>query len=188
MYVIRESLQQLHPKNGITIVFSAQTATWDKKALPMKLRQEMFTLAIQSLPEEIRSQVHFSSIEEQLQSGGYTINTLKALVKTNIETNGIVMGADAAIGIPDIHAGFIAWKEWREILKLCTLIVVPRGRYPTAKEVKRHLPPELANAQVLETTPNEKELHSSSTAIQQGHDEFLTPAVRAYTQNHNLIQ
>jgi nicotinic acid mononucleotide adenylyltransferase len=187
LYVIRESVVQLTPTHGLTIVLSAENATWDKQALPMSARQAMFDIALQELPSKIRAQVHFSTIETTLNTGGYTIDTLKALQHHNSGSSAIVMGADAAIGIPNVHAGFTAWKEWQEILKRAELIIVPRGRFPDAHSVRAHLPTELSLATVLVTHPTSEELHASSTAITQGQTAFLPPAVFTYAKTHKLL-
>jgi nicotinic acid mononucleotide adenylyltransferase len=187
LYVIRESLLQLKPKNGIKIVFSAEQTTWEKQALPMRQREEMFTLALADFPEDLRRQVHFSAIEETLHTGGYTIDTLRALHKKQSGSSAIVMGADAAIGIPELHAGFTSWKNWQEILELAILVIVPRGRYPTAQSIRNHLPTGLESATILSTTPTDRELHASSTAILAGRHEFLSPGVLTYAQQHKLL-
>lgn len=187
LYVIRESLRQLKPKKGITIVFSAEKTTWEKQALPMRERQEMFTLALEDFPEDLRKQIHFSSIEETLHTGGFTIDTLTALQKKHPGSTAIVMGADAAIGIPEHHAGFTSWKNWQDILKRASLVILPRGRYPTAQAVQGHLPPELHGSIILPTKATDTELYASSTAILAGHTEFLSPRVLAYAREHKLL-
>ena len=189
LYVIRETLLQLKPTKGITIVFSAEQATWNKKAISMQERQTMFTLAIQNLPKDLQSMVHFSSIEKDLPYGGYTLDTLKELQKEEKGHSGIVMGADAALGIPDVHPGFTAWKNWKEILNLADLIIVPRGRYRDVRAVWANVPTELKgrNVHTLSTHPTDLELHASSTLVQQGNTSFLPKNVWDYCLAHDLL-
>lgn len=192
LYVIRESLQKLHPAHGITIIPSVEHATWGKEAISFAHRKAMFSLAIKELPHELQSLIHISSIEYDLQKKqeaaytGFTIDTLKALQKNPTHENAIVMGADAAIGIPGVHPGFTAWKDWEQIQDTVSLVVVPRGRYPNAAIVRKHLPKEL-HAIVLSTKPSTIELHASSTAIQAGSQEFLPKSVYAYAVEHGLL-
>lgn len=203
LYVIRETIQQIAPSLGITIVFSETQTTWNKQALPMSERQTLFSLALQSIDPQIARQVHFSSIESEVKNklgsayGGYTLDTLRALLEKDRPTApAIVMGADAALGIPGHHEGITAWKDWKKILDLVTLIIVPRGRYATSEEVLTHLPAELLpyvhqrqphEVLILSTTPTELELHASSSAIQSGETEYLTDQVLEYAQRHSLL-
>jgi nicotinate (nicotinamide) nucleotide adenylyltransferase len=189
LYVIRETLLQLQPRSGVTVVFSAEKATWNKHAIPMDTRLAMFELAVQELPQKLQSQVHFSCIEKNLKYGGYTFDTLKELQQKRKEHCGIVMGADAALGIPDLHPGFSAWKNWNDILARADLIIVPRGRYADANAVQEHLPPQLLgkNVHILTTHPTDKELHASSTLVQQGEMSYLPQKVKNYCLAHNLL-
>lgn len=189
LYVIRESLIQLAPSNGLTVVLSAQHATWNKRALPMNHRIAMFRLAIQELPESLRPKIHLSRIEETFQSGAYTVDTLERLTQEAGGKSGIVMGADAAIGIPELYPGLTAWKEWEKIVSLATLIVIPRGRYDTSDAVWEHLPKEIlrTNPIVLDTHPTERELHASSTRIQDGETVYLPDAVHSFATTHHLL-
>lgn len=192
LYVIRESLQQIKPKCGITIVFSAEDATWGKHAIALEHRLAMFRLLIRELPTELRKQVHFSTIEYGLQKklgsryGGYTIDTLTALITSERNTVGIVLGADALLGIPGIHPGFTDWKDWKHITKLATLVTLPRGRFATVSDIKAHLPAGLSPV-ILSTSPTENELHASSTAISTGNLQFLPSSVQEYALAHGLL-
>ena len=115
LYVIREGITQLKPANGITIIFSVEHATWDKQAIPFEHRLAMFKLACEELPASIRKQIHFSSIEYDLAKklgsayGGYTIDTLNELTANQPGRSGIIMGADAMLGIPDVHEVQMPW-------------------------------------------------------------------------------
>ncbi len=192
LYVIRESLQALHPTHGITLVFSREQSTWGKSALPLQARMEMFSLAITALPEELRRQIHFSSIEYELYAEhpdtytGYTIDTLRALQTQFPGTTGIVMGADAFIGEPGKSNGFIAWNSWQEIAKRAQLITLPRGHYPTMSAIQQATPPELSPL-ILDTSPSPLELQASSSAVQAGETRFLTPEVYTYATEHALL-
>lgn len=189
LYVIKETLEKLEPKKGVTVVFSAEHATWNKRAISMEMRQEMFRLAILDLPTQYQSKVHLSSIEQNLPYGGYTLDTLKELQKGEAGKVGIVMGADAALGIPELYPGFTAWKDWEEILRRADLIIVPRGRYNSAKAVKDHLPRELEgeNVHILSTHPTPLELHASSSLVEQGNRTFLPQKVYEYCLAHRLL-
>lgn len=200
LYVIRETLQQLAPKDGITIVFSESQTTWEKQAIPVQHRRQMFELAIASGCPELSAQIHFSTIESDIRArlgsayGGYTIDTLREFERRlGPQPRALVMGADAALGIPGHHAGFTAWKDWQTILQSTHLIIVPRGRYATSQDIRAHLDAQLSpyldanRIHILTTHPQEQELHASSSAIEAGAWQYLLPDVARYAQDHGLL-
>lgn len=200
LYVIREALKQLSPTQGIQIIFSAEQTTWEKKAISLEHRVAMFALACEELPVHLRSQVHFSSIEYDLQKklgssyGGFTIDTLQELQTRHPKRSAaIVMGADAALGISGHHQGITAWKDWQGILNHSNICIVPRGRYPDAATVQSHLQKELLpywqkkKILILSTTPTTEQLHASSSSVEAGHSEFLPQLVKEYAFAKQLL-
>lgn len=88
---------------------------YSKALLPFADRMAMCELAFQGIPHVI-----VTDIESKLPQPNFTVQTLRHLQKNFSHQWMFVVGSDAAADIPN-------WKDSAEILKIATIIEVPRG-------------------------------------------------------------
>ena len=88
----------------------------DPDLLDAEIRHELVELAIQDNP-------NFAASRLELERSGpsYTIDTVKQVIAQGYEVN-LIIGGDNLAYIKE-------WRNWRELLDLCKLLVVPRLRY-----------------------------------------------------------
>lgn len=147
----------------------------------------------------------FSLDQRELKrhSASYTIDTLQELRRENPKTQiFFIMGMDSLLS-------FTKWHQWRDILKLCNIVVNIRPGY-SVSELKAEIPKELtgfftdniiafkhapANTMILHHC---KEMDISSTEIRtnlkklaiqkQCYQSYLLPSISAYIAKHKLYQ
>lgn len=88
----------------------------DPDLLDAEIRHELVELAIQDNP-------CFTASRLELERSGpsYTIDTVKQVIDQGFDVN-LIIGGDNLAYIKE-------WHNWRELLDLCKLLVVPRLRY-----------------------------------------------------------
>ncbi len=103
----------------------------DEFSTPAETRLELVTLAIEGNPG-----FEMSDIEVARGGTSYTVDTLRALKADGDHDLSLIIGSDSFNEIR-------MWCEYEEILRLSSLIVVPRPGY-IAKKIAEALPVELA--------------------------------------------
>lgn len=99
-------------------VIPAAAHPYAKPLAPFSDRMAMCHLAFQGIPDVV-----VSDVESQLPQPSYTVQTLRHLIRSFAPQKReffLIVGSDIASDIPN-------WKDSGELLKLATLIEVPRG-------------------------------------------------------------
>ena len=129
----------------------------------------------------------------------YTVDTLKELREEaeSYKPLVLIMGMDA-------YSGFCRWRDYKEILLLCNIVLLQRPGYALAEQgcekelYERHIANDIM--EISETLnghiylSGEKKVDVSSTAIRQavaagGQPRYLLPgSVWNYIREHNLYQ
>ena len=111
----------------VWFVVSPQNPFKEKKGLlHEEIRKDLIDLAIKG-----KSKLKTSDIESSLPIPSYTIDTLKALKKKYPKRKfSIIMGED---NLKNFHK----WKDYKDILEICKLVVYPRPGYKT-RRLKNH--------------------------------------------------
>ena len=154
-----------------------------EQVTPAEHRYLMTTLAVMSNPYFVVSRVEVEKDERS-----YTIDTLRHFAARCAPGTNLffITGADAILDI-------LTWKDYTELLRLCTFIAVTRPGYPLDKldEITGKLSPELrAKIHLLEIPA----LAISSTFIRKrvalGKTiKYLTPEpVEQYIKKHGLYK
>lgn len=167
----------------------------DEFSTPAGTRMELVRLAIEGNPG-----FEMSDIEIARGGTSYTVDTLRALKTAGDDELSLIIGSDS---FNDIRL----WCEYEEIIRLASLVVVPRPGYP-AKKLGEALPVELARkfwydsdkgnyASSFETTVTYIDttlMYVSSTEIRRMVSEgrsirYLVPEpVRAYIEEMGLYR
>lgn len=153
-----------------------------KEVTPAEHRCLMTTLAVMSNPSFI-----VSRIEVDKREPSYSIDTIRYFSTCGAPGANLffITGADAILEI-------LTWKDYPELLRLCTFIAVTRPEYPLEKlDEATDLPPELISKIHLLEIPA---LAISSTFIRKrvalGKTiKYLTPEpVEQYIKKHSLYK
>lgn len=179
-YAIELGLEFVQPTNGV-ILLPTLHDVWGRDLLPFNDRVEMLKLHLQKVP---RSSI--SLFEQENNLTGYTIDTLKLYKKFKPLTSlGLLLGNDAV-------QDFIRWKDWKDILDLCYLFVVPRDLLGTKKELPIELS-EYINDRIFMLPSRIKSKHSSYSstlvriALKEKKDTpMITQEVKKYIDEHRL--
>jgi nicotinate-nucleotide adenylyltransferase len=159
----------LHAAELDRVLFMPAGDPWqksdDRRITPAKTRVEMTRLAIAG-----KAEFEIDLREVHRDGPTYTIDTLLSFPDS--EDLHLILGSDAAIGLP-------TWHRWEEVVERSRILVVPRPGY-TMSEVTKGLP----NAVALDMAT----LDISSTAIREMASEgrpyrYLVPA-----EVHELIE
>lgn len=116
-----ESVQRQLSLDEIVFLPAAQSPFKSRPQTSVDDRREMLAIAIEGNP-------YFKLDQRELLRSGpsYTIDTLRELVAEQPQSQFyLMMGMDA-------WAEFESWRDWREILTLCHLIVMTRPDYEAA--------------------------------------------------------
>lgn len=189
LFVLESALKQLHPTQGITIIPSATSATWGKSALPYIHRHAMLNLALSDLPLHMQKQIHISPIENEQDLSGKTADTLEKIHTDSFICAGLLLGADAAIGLPPSYMGLSKWDRFDDICAHARPVIAPRGEYADASSIRTHLDPALLQKDpvILHAQPTKLQLEASSTGVQTGSHQYLPKHVLEYAIHHHLL-
>ncbi len=134
-------------------------------------RYAMASLALKASPK-----LRVLDIEKSLAQPSYTIDTLRALAVTPGE-NGLLLGEDNL-------ADFYDWKEPRELLKYCQLIVYPRaGAKRFSPELEPHLTWLRGNFFDISATDIREKIHDQAFL-----EKHLSKEVLTYIQANHLYR
>ena len=110
-----ERVRQAFDLKAVRMVLSANPPHKEAKAENIRHRWEMLELACEGYPNLIPddSEIRWGS--------SYTIDTLKSFDEAHGASNFFwILGQDSFVTLPE-------WKDWRQILYYCSLIVVDRS-------------------------------------------------------------
>jgi nicotinate-nucleotide adenylyltransferase len=125
-----------------------------------------------------------SDLELLREGPSYTIDTVRALQRS------LTAAADVFLIVgSDTYGEVSGWKDASELLRLCSLAVVPR---PGAAGGKRAEPPEIPRGAVFEVDGSGLPISASAVreraAARRSVDEWVPPVVAEYIQKRELYR
>ncbi len=185
LHVLEAAREKLKPARGVILV-PAYHHIWNKVLTEHEHRMQMTERAVTDAFGK-DSDVLVSPIEKDLQLSGATIETLRAFQRQLPPGShfGLLMGSDVVLT-------FNLWREWREVLKLAVVCVVPRDE--SKEEIIVKLPEELKSLVgkriFILDVPKKKVV---ATQVRQqikdtGVSPFISSSVMRYIQAHGLYK
>jgi nicotinate-nucleotide adenylyltransferase len=149
---------------------------WQKtrRLAPAADREAMVRIAMEGEPRFVLERA-----ELRRRGTSYTLDTVRELSAAEPDVEWyLVLGQDQ-------YAGLHTWRDWRELVKLVTLVIAPReGAAPVDPQVEATLHRFIALAPMHESSTDIRALIAAGRPI----DALVPPGVARYIEQHHLYR
>jgi nicotinate-nucleotide adenylyltransferase len=149
---------------------------WQKarRLAPAAAREAMVRIAIDGEPRFVLERA-----ELRRRGTSYTLDTVRELAAAEPDADWyLILGQDQ-------YAGLHTWRDWRELVKLVTLVIAPReGAPPVDPQIEATPHRFIALAPMHESSTDIRALIAAGKPI----DALVPPGVARYIEQHHLYR